>query len=101
MATLTPDEVAHIARLARLSLSEDETRQYAEELSAVFSLMEQLNEVDTSGVSPTVQVTGLINVTRRDEIHSTNTEIRDKLVAAFPEHVGPLLSVNEVFANQK
>jgi aspartyl-tRNA(Asn)/glutamyl-tRNA(Gln) amidotransferase subunit C len=68
MADLTRDDVLKLARLARLQLSDDEINEFITELSAILQYVEQLNEVDTAGLLPTNQVTGLKNVMREDEI---------------------------------
>jgi aspartyl-tRNA(Asn)/glutamyl-tRNA(Gln) amidotransferase subunit C len=65
---LNKQEIEHIADLARLDLSEEELKTYGEQLSHVLSYIEQLQAVDTEGVEPTAQVTGLENVFREDEI---------------------------------
>lgn len=63
---LTKQEIEHVAKLARLELTEEEVIKYGEQLSAVLSYIDQLSEVDTTGVEPTAQVTGLENVWRED-----------------------------------
>lgn len=65
---ITPTQVRHIARLARLTLTDVETEKYAGQLTAVTGYIEKLNEVDTSSVPETNQVTGLTNVTRADSV---------------------------------
>jgi aspartyl-tRNA(Asn)/glutamyl-tRNA(Gln) amidotransferase subunit C len=65
---ITQDQVKHVAKLARLSLDEDEALKFSKQLSSVFEYMDCLNEVDTEGVEPTSQVTGLENVYRDDEV---------------------------------
>lgn len=67
MADLTRDDVLKLARLARLKLSDDEIVRYQHELAEILQYVEQLNDVDVSGLEPTSQVTGLTNVTRADE----------------------------------
>ncbi len=67
MAKISKKDVEHIANLARLGISEKEKTQFAGQLSDVLSYVERLNKVDTEGVEPTAQVTGLTNVTREDE----------------------------------
>ena len=56
---LTLDEVRHIARLARLRLSPEEERRYAEQLSAILDYADRLKRVDTSDVAPTAGVQDL------------------------------------------
>jgi len=68
MAKLSKDDVLKLARLSRLRLTDDEITQFQTEISGVLGYVEQLSDVDTSGLEPTSQVTGLINVMRPDEI---------------------------------
>ena len=65
---LTKEQIQHIANLARLELTEEELEKYGGQLSAVLGYIDQLQEVDTEGIEPTAQVTGLVNVFREDEI---------------------------------
>lgn len=68
MADLTRDDVLKLARLARLTLSDDEVAEYTTELAEILHYVEQLQSVDTAGFAPTNQVSGLTNVTRVDEV---------------------------------
>lgn len=68
MTKLTTDEIKHVARLANLPLSESQTKKLQEQLSSVVSYITELSEVNTDGVEPTSQTTGLENVYREDEI---------------------------------
>jgi aspartyl-tRNA(Asn)/glutamyl-tRNA(Gln) amidotransferase subunit C len=68
MAKLTREDVLKLARLARLTLSEEEVEEFRNELSEILQYVEQLQNVDVDGLQPTNQVTGLTNVTREDEI---------------------------------
>jgi len=81
--TLTLDQVRHIAKLARLTLTEEEVTRFTKDLGGIFTLIEQLGEVDTSTVEPTAQVTGLANVARTDTIR-TNGAAPDALLATSP-----------------
>lgn len=65
---ITHDDVLHIARLSRLSLSETETATYGDQLNAIIAYVEQLNNLDTSAVEPTSHVIPLRNVTREDSV---------------------------------
>lgn len=64
---ITPAQVRHIAKLARLGLQEADIEKFSKQLSNIFAYIEKLNEVDTSSVAPTAQVTGLNNVMREDK----------------------------------
>lgn len=78
MAKLSKEDVLKLARLSKLRLSDEEVEQFSGELSEILDYVEQLAQVDTSGLEPTAQVTGLTNVTRADEIidyHETSKEL--------------------------
>jgi len=70
MAELTRDDVIHLASLAKLALTDDEVERFRGEISRILDYVEQLQAVDISGLEPTSQVTGLLNVERLDEIRS-------------------------------
>ena len=61
------EQVLHVARLARLRLSDDEVGRMGEELSTILDHIEKLNELDLEGVEPTSHVVELENVLREDE----------------------------------
>lgn len=68
MANLTREDVLKLAKLARLSLSDDELDAFTSEFEEILGYVEQLQSVDTDGLAPTNQVSGNINVMREDEI---------------------------------
>lgn len=68
MADLTRDDILKLAQLARISLTDEEVEEFAGEFNAILTYVKQLDAVDTSGLEPTSQVTGLTNVTRPDEV---------------------------------
>ena len=69
MAQLTVGEVKHVAKLANLSLKDEEMETYQKQLSEVIDYIKELQKVDVTGVEPTSQTTGLINITREDEVN--------------------------------
>ena len=71
--TLDKKTVQHVAKLARLNLTDDEIKTFGNQLSDVISYIDELDEVDTSGIEPTSQTTGLENVTRDDTLQPTST----------------------------
>lgn len=79
---LTKEQVQHIAKLARLKLSEAEVEKFQTQLSGILDYVEQLNEVNTDKVEPTAQVTGLINVKREDKVEPL--ENTDALLECSP-----------------
>jgi aspartyl-tRNA(Asn)/glutamyl-tRNA(Gln) amidotransferase subunit C len=64
---ITRDDVAHLARLSRLALSDDELDHLAPQLNQIISAVAQVQEVAAEGVPPTSHATGLDNVFREDE----------------------------------
>lgn len=83
MTALTKEQVLHIAKLARLTLTSEEVEKMTKELSSILNYIEILNEVDTSSVEPTAQVTGLTNALRKDEIRVSEAK-PDDLLGASP-----------------
>jgi aspartyl-tRNA(Asn)/glutamyl-tRNA(Gln) amidotransferase subunit C len=61
------DQVLHVAKLARLRLSDEEVARMGEELSTILDHIEKLNELDLQGVEPTSHVVELENVLRADD----------------------------------
>jgi len=73
---VTREQVKHIAKLARLKLSEEELESSTKELSSILNYMEKLNELDTSNVEPLTHPVENKNVFRKDELRfSVKTEV--------------------------
>ena len=64
---ITVKDVEHVAKLARLELTEEEKEKYAGQLGDVLKYVEQMNEVDTSNVEPMAHAIDFVNVMRDDE----------------------------------
>ena len=64
---LLKQQIEHIAKLARLELTAAELKKYGSQLSSILNYIDQLKEVEVTGVEPTAQVTGLANVFRPDK----------------------------------
>ena len=65
---ITPKEVEHVARLARLELTAEEKERMRAQLDSILSYIDKLNELDTSAVEPTSHVLPMTNVFREDEV---------------------------------
>jgi len=76
-------QVEHVAQLARLALSAEEKQRLTEQLNAILTYMEQLNEVPTDDVEPTAHVLDLVNVFRGDTVCQTLSA--DEALANAPE----------------
>ena len=70
MSTISNDDVQRLATLSGLQLSDDEASGLRDDLERIIKYIEQLGELNTAGVEPTYQVTGLENVWREDEVQS-------------------------------
>lgn len=79
MSSITTDDVKYVAALAKIAITDDEAAKFTKELAAILGYVEQLDAVDTTGLQPTYQVTGLKNVTRKDEIIDYGTTQNDLL----------------------
>ncbi|QDX92435.1 Asp-tRNA(Asn)/Glu-tRNA(Gln) amidotransferase subunit GatC [Brevibacterium sp. JNUCC-42] len=66
MSTISRQEVEHVAKLARLRLTEEEAERYTRELDAILNFAAQLNELDTTNVKPTSHAFDVRNVMRPD-----------------------------------
>jgi aspartyl-tRNA(Asn)/glutamyl-tRNA(Gln) amidotransferase subunit C len=97
---LTTKEVEHIAKLTRISLSEEEKEYYANQLGIVFEYMKNLDKVDITGVEETCQVTGLEDVVREDIVEK-DEHIGQKIRDLFPSKKDDYLVVSEVFKTEK
>jgi aspartyl-tRNA(Asn)/glutamyl-tRNA(Gln) amidotransferase subunit C len=82
MPSITPDEVAHLARLARLDLPADELAHYAEQLDVILASVARVAEVAADDIPPTSHSVPLTNVTRPDEIRGGVD--RDEVLAMAP-----------------
>jgi len=95
MSKLKKEDVLNLAELVRLDLTDDEVNEFTEELSAILDYVEQLGDVDVSGLEPTNQVTGLTNVTRKDEINDYGYSLED-LQSNLPDSKGNLIKVKRM-----
>jgi aspartyl-tRNA(Asn)/glutamyl-tRNA(Gln) amidotransferase subunit C len=82
---LDREQVLHVARLARLELSEDEVERMAAELSKVLDHIEKISELDLEGVPPTSHVVDVVNAFRADE--PAPCLPRDVVLAQAPDPV--------------
>ena len=94
MASITRADVEHVARLARLHLSDAEIDRMQEQLSKILAAIETLRDVDTSEVGPTASVIRLENVMREDE--PILPMRRDATLANAPLRDDPFLRVPTV-----
>lgn len=80
---LSKEQVQHIAKLARLHLTEEELERYADQLTSILTYVELLMELDTSSVKETSQVTGL-SLPPRADVLGESLCTPDELLACSP-----------------
>ena len=86
--------VAHIAALARIRISEDELEPLAHELSHILDWVEQLNEVDTTGVTPMASAAEASLPMREDAV--TDGGCRDAILGNAPRSAHGFFTVSKV-----
>jgi aspartyl/glutamyl-tRNA(asn/gln) amidotransferase, C subunit len=82
MSTITNDDVRHLAQLSSLQMSDAEVESLRADIEKIINYINQLDKLDTDGVEPTYQVTGLQNVWRDDEIIDSSVSRRQLLALA-------------------
>lgn len=81
--SVTKKEVEHVAKLARLGLSEEEKELFAKQLSAILDFADNLKKLDTKDIPPTSHAILMKNVLREDKV--TPCKNVDDILANAPE----------------
>ena len=81
--TLKTEDIRNIAHLARLHIEDDSIDRYADDLSSILDLVDQMNQVDSSGVKPLASPLDATQRLRDDEV--TETDERDKFQKIAPD----------------
>ena len=81
--SLSRDEVAHVAKLALLDLTDDEIDLFTVQLSGVIDTAREMNALDLEGVEPTHHPLGLVNVFRQDEVRPSVD--REEVLSQAPD----------------
>ncbi len=92
--SVSKNDVAHLAALSSINLSDEELSALTVDLENIIGYIEQLQELDTSGVEPTYQLTGLSNVWRNDDIKPQLE--REKLLQLAPDQLDNQVKVPKV-----
>ena len=96
---LKREDITHIAKLARLAITEEETSTFQGQLSSILGYIETLQSVDTVGIEPMEHSVETHNVMREDEDVPATDATRNALLAAFPEKAADgSLKVKAVFS---
>ncbi len=95
MTQISRDDVLHLAQLSSLELADGEIDGLQADITNILGYVDQLSKLDTSGVEPTYQVTGLSSVWRDDSIINYGIT-REELLARAPEVVDFQVKVPKV-----
>jgi aspartyl-tRNA(Asn)/glutamyl-tRNA(Gln) amidotransferase subunit C len=94
VSQISRDEVAHLAKLARLALTDDELDSYAGQLDAILTHVGQIQAVDVAGVEPTDNPLKAVNVTRPDRVVPCLTQ--QEALAEAPEALDGRFAVPQI-----
>jgi len=83
MTSISFDDVQHLAQLSGLRLDSDEAASLQADIGNILTYIQQLAELDTTGIEPTYQVTDLENVWREDTVIDDGI-MREELIALAP-----------------
>jgi aspartyl-tRNA(Asn)/glutamyl-tRNA(Gln) amidotransferase subunit C len=95
MTQISRDDVQHLAQLSSLQLSDTEVADLQIDIQSILKYVEQLSTLDTTGVEPTYQVTGLSNVWRDDTVVDYGVS-REKLLDLAPAQSDAQVKVPKV-----
>lgn len=95
MTTISTDDVKRLADLSGFTLAEDEIERMKQDLAEILSYVGQLNELDTTKVEPTYQVSDLSNVWREDTIAIDGVP-SETLLSLAPESLAHQIKVPKV-----
>lgn len=95
MTDISTTDVQYLAQLSHVALSDEEVDALRVDLGNILGYVEQLSELDTSGVEPTYQVTDLENVWRDDTVDNYGID-NDVLIALAPENEAHQIKVPKV-----
>ena len=95
MTQILRDDVLRLAQLSSLQLGDDEVDALEQDIKNIIGYIQQLSELDTAGVEPTYQVTGLSNVWRDDVVDQSEVT-REQLLALAPEQQDNSVKVPKV-----
>lgn len=93
---ITKKDVEHVARLARLALSEEEKERYAAQLESILGYIEKLSQLDTKNVPITTHVLPMANVWREDQAEPNRLGSQEAILKNAPGAEPPFFKVKKV-----
>jgi aspartyl-tRNA(Asn)/glutamyl-tRNA(Gln) amidotransferase subunit C len=91
---ISREDVVHVARLARLALTDAEAERMREQLNAILAHIDALRAVDTTGVEPTSHAVPVVNVMREDEPRPSLPP--EAMLANAPDRAGEFFRVPRI-----
>ena len=88
------EDVEHVAKLARLELSEEEKKLFTKQLDDILKYVEQMSEIDTANVEPMASAIPVTNVMRDDEVVYSNT--KEELMKNAPDEEDGFFKVPKI-----
>jgi aspartyl-tRNA(Asn)/glutamyl-tRNA(Gln) amidotransferase subunit C len=93
-------DIRHVARLARLALTDTEIATFAPQLGSLMTHVDAMAELDTEHVAATAQVIPSRNVQREDELRPATMLTREAALANAPQVQGPYFRVPRIIAEE-
>lgn len=93
--SISREQVAYIASLARLKLTEMETGEYTTQLNDILKFAEKLNRIDTEGIKPTSHALSMTNVLREDVVQPSLS--KEEALVNAPEQKDGMFHVPAIF----
>jgi aspartyl-tRNA(Asn)/glutamyl-tRNA(Gln) amidotransferase subunit C len=91
---VTVKDVEHVAKLARLGLTEEEKKRFTEQLSGILEYAETINKLDTKNVTPTSHAIPMKNIFREDKV--SKFEDRKSIIGNAPSEENGMFSVPRI-----
>lgn len=95
--SLKREDVDHVAKLARLSLSEEQKKSLEKDLGSILSFIDHLKKLDVSQVPPTTHAVGQVNQWREDEVRGC--ENSQDILAGAPDRDGDYFRVKKIISS--
>jgi aspartyl-tRNA(Asn)/glutamyl-tRNA(Gln) amidotransferase subunit C len=99
VSQISRDDVAHLARLARLALTDDELDSFSGQLDAILQHVSQVQAVDVTDVAPTGNPLSEVNVTRPDVVNTCLTQ--EEALAEAPRTVDGRFAVPQILGESQ
>lgn len=94
---LSKKDIIHIAKLANLKLSPAEIEKFRRQLSEVIGYINKLNELETGGIDPVTQTTGLVNVSQEDAVETSRLLTQEKVLRNVSFKKNGLIKIKAIF----